>query len=143
MHISFAHIALFLTLVSATPLPKNKHDKAAAASATGAAASAASTGSAVVAAADGSVLTASTYNDIQISSGTAGTGQAKANALFAKIDMTNLAGVSKADLAIIKGTHDAAEDAEVSAFNPAIAAASGAAATALQVQICHIILHGL
>lgn len=47
--------------------------------------------------------------------------------------MNNLAGVSAADLAVIKGTHDAAEDAEVNAFNPAIAAASGAAATALQV----------
>jgi hypothetical protein len=47
--------------------------------------------------------------------------------------MNNLAGVSAADLKIIKGTHDAAEDAEVQAFNPAIAAASGDAATALQV----------
>jgi hypothetical protein len=47
--------------------------------------------------------------------------------------MNNLAAVSAADLKIIKGTHDAAEDAEVQAFNPAIAAASGAAATALQV----------
>jgi hypothetical protein len=47
--------------------------------------------------------------------------------------MNNLAGVSAADLNVIKGIHDAAEDAEVKAFNPAIAAASGAAATALQV----------
>jgi hypothetical protein len=47
--------------------------------------------------------------------------------------MNNLAGVSAADLKVIKGTHDAAEDAEVQAFNPAIAAASGDAATALQV----------
>lgn len=47
--------------------------------------------------------------------------------------MNNLAGVSAADLKIIKGTHDAAENAEVQAFNPAIDAASGDAATALQV----------
>lgn len=79
-----------------------------------------------------SVLTASTYNNIQISSGTAGTAETEANALFANIDMNNLAGVSAADLKIIKGTHDAAENAEVQAFNPAIAAASGDAATALQ-----------
>ncbi|KAH8791453.1 hypothetical protein BGZ57DRAFT_922622 [Hyaloscypha finlandica] len=79
-----------------------------------------------------SVLTASTYNAIQISSGTAGTAETEANALFANIDMNNLAGVSAADLNVIKGIHDAAEDAEVQAFNPAIAAASGDAATALQ-----------
>jgi hypothetical protein len=47
--------------------------------------------------------------------------------------MNNLAGVSAADLNVIKGIHDAAENAEVQAFNPAIAAASGDAATALQV----------
>lgn len=47
--------------------------------------------------------------------------------------MTNLAGVSASDLKIIKGIHDAAEDAETDAFNPAIAAASGDAATALTV----------
>jgi len=52
--------------------------------------------------------------------------------------MNNLAGVSSADLKIIKGTHDAAEDAEVQAFNPAIAAASGDADTALQVSFPYI-----
>ena len=81
-----------------------------------------------------SVLTASTYNAIQISGGTAGTAQTQTNALFAKIDMNNLAGVSASDLSVIKGIHTAAENAEVSAFNPAIAAASGSAATALQVR---------
>jgi hypothetical protein len=64
---------------------------------------------------------------------TAGDAETQANALFSAIDMNNLAGVSAADLKVIKGTHDAAEDAEVNAFNPAIAAASGDAATALQV----------
>ncbi|TVY38835.1 hypothetical protein LOCC1_G005285 [Lachnellula occidentalis] len=90
----------------------------------------AATGSAG-AAAGASVLTASTYNDIQISGGTAGTAETEANALFSNIDQTNLAGVSAADLAVIKATHDAAEDAETDAFNPAVDAASGDAATAL------------
>lgn len=47
--------------------------------------------------------------------------------------MNNLAAVSANDLKVIKGIHDAAEDAEVQAFNPAIDAATGDAATALQV----------
>lgn len=82
---------------------------------------------------DGSVLTASTYNDIQISSGTAGNAKANADALFSAIDQNNLAGVSASDLKIIQDTHDAAEDAETDAFDPAIDAANGDAATALQV----------
>jgi hypothetical protein len=77
-------------------------------------------------------LTDGTYNGIQISSGTAGDAETKANALFANIDMNNLAAISATDLKIIQNTHDVAEDAEVQAFNPAIAAASGDAATALQ-----------
>ncbi|KAE9379302.1 hypothetical protein N431DRAFT_540917 [Stipitochalara longipes BDJ] len=131
-----------LALVASSPLPKKKavtstsSASGAAATTTSAAASAATSAAAststVTAAADGSVLTASDYNTIQISSGTAGSAETQANALFANIDMNNLAGVSAADLKIIKGTHDAAEDAEVQAFNPAIAAASGDAATALQ-----------
>ncbi|KAH7418407.1 hypothetical protein BKA64DRAFT_635533 [Cadophora sp. MPI-SDFR-AT-0126] len=131
-----------LALVASSPLPKK--DKAAASSAaacdsaastTAAAAAsataAASTGKAA-AAAGGDVLTASAYNDFQISGPTAGDAETKANALFANIDMNNLAAVSANDLKVIKGIHDAAEDAEVQAFNPAIAAASGDAATALQ-----------
>jgi len=80
-----------------------------------------------------SVLKSSTYNSISISGGTAGTAEIEANALFSAIDQANLAGVSAADLAIIKGTHDVAEDEETDAFNDAIGAASGSAATALQV----------
>lgn len=102
-------------------------DNAAAATATAAAATT------NAAAAGGSVLTASTYNDIQISTGTAGNAKADAAALFSAIDTNNLAGVSAADLKIVQATHDTAEDAETDAFNPAIDAASGAEATALQV----------
>ncbi len=121
-----------MALAIASPMPKKKAATSTSSSLTATSSANAST---VSAAADGSVLTASDYNTFQISSGTAGNAQAKANALFANIDMNNLAGVSASDLDIIKGIHTAAEDAEVSAFNPAIAAASGTAATALQVGI--------
>jgi hypothetical protein len=97
-------------------------------------AAAASGASAAVAGSSGSgVLSPTTYNAIQISSGTAGNAKANADALFSAIDQSNLAGVSAEDLKIIQDTHDAAENAETQAFNPAIAAASGSAATALQV----------
>jgi hypothetical protein len=79
------------------------------------------------------VLTAYDYNTVQISGGTTGSAETEANALFANMDMNNLAGVSAADLDIVQGTYDVAEDAEVNAFNPAIEAATGDAATALQV----------
>lgn len=80
-------------------------------------------------------MTGGKYSDIHISSGTAGDAETKANALFANIDMNNLAAISATNLKIIQNTHDVAEDAEdaeVQAFNPAIAAARGDAATALQ-----------
>lgn len=83
------------------------------------------------------VLTASSYNDFQISSGIAGNASAEVLALM-PIDRNNLAGVSADDLNVIKGIHDAAEDAETDAFDPAIDAASGDAATALQVSWCEI-----
>ena len=129
MKLSIIVSSVLFSLAIAAPAPKKK----AKASSTSSAVAAATAAAASTAAADGSVLTASTYNDIQISSGTAGDAETQANALFSAIDMNNLAGVSAADLKVIKGTHDAAEDAEVTAFNPAIAAASGDAATALQV----------
>ncbi|ESZ93123.1 hypothetical protein SBOR_6495 [Sclerotinia borealis F-4128] len=122
MHFSLPALVLFLSVVNASPLPK-KEDAAAA---TSSASTSVSTASA------GSVLTASAYNDFQISDGTAGTAEDQANALFTSIDMNNLAAVSKADLKIIQGVHDAAEDAETDAFNPAVKAATGDAADALQ-----------
>jgi hypothetical protein len=123
-----------LALAASSPMPKKKTatTSTATAAATSAAASSAATGTTSTAA-TGSGLVSQDYNTISISGGTAGNAEAEANALFTSIDMNNLAGVSAADLAIVKGTHDVAEDAEVQAFNPAIAAASGDAATALQV----------
>lgn len=78
-------------------MPKKK----AAATSTTAAASAATSAVSAAAATGGDVLTASDYADFQISDGTAGTAEAKANALFSAIDMTNLAGVSANDLKVI------------------------------------------
>ncbi|KAK6612738.1 hypothetical protein H4I96_01951 [Botrytis cinerea] len=147
MRFSLPALVLFLSVVNASPLPKKENAAAASSSvvasataaasstaaatsaaATSAASSSASTGSASA----GSVLTSSAYNDFQISAGTAGKAEDEANALFTGIDMNNLAAVSASDLKIIQGIHDAAEDAEVDGFNPAIKAASGDAATALQ-----------
>jgi hypothetical protein len=76
-------------------------------------------------------LTLQTYNELSISAGVAGNAKAEALAKF-PVDMSNLAGVSAADIATIQTERESAESAEVDAFNPAIAAASGAAATALQ-----------
>ncbi len=78
------------------------------------------------------MLTASAYSDFQISSGTAGTAEANAAALFSALP-SDLSQVTANDLKVVKGVHDVAEDAEVQAFNPAIAAASGADADALSV----------
>lgn len=129
MRFSLSAVVLFLSVVNASPLPKK--DKVAASASATAASTTASTSTSTASA--GSVLTAAAYNDFQISSGTAGTAQDEANALFTDIDMNNLAAVSASDLKIIKGIHDAAEDAETDAFNDAIDAATGDAATALQV----------
>lgn len=117
-----------LALAASSPMPKKK----AAASSTSSAAVSAATGATSAAAAGGDTLTAADYSTFQISSGTAGTAQDEANALFASIDMNNLAAVSANDLKVIKGIHDVAEDAETDAFNPAIDAATGDAADALQ-----------
>jgi len=126
--ISTIALLFSVSIVSGNPVPKKQSTTS---SAIAAATSAA-------AASGGSVLTAAAYNDFQISAGTAGTAETQANALFANINQNNLASVSASDLKIIKGIHDAAEDAEVNAFNPAIDAASGDAATALQVKShCH------
>jgi hypothetical protein len=146
MQCSFATLSLsLLTLSIASPVPTTSEEKAAAKAAKGAASpttiaasaatstAASSNAGGVTAAAGGDVLTAYDYNTVQISGGTAGSAETEANALFANMDMNNLAGVSAADLDIVQGTYDAAEDAEVNAFNPAIEAATGDAATALQV----------
>ncbi|EIW57929.1 uncharacterized protein TRAVEDRAFT_150580 [Trametes versicolor FP-101664 SS1] len=73
------------------------------------------------------------YAAFQISDGTAGNAQAEANAVFVDpFNGVDLATVDATTLKAVQTMREAAEDAETSQFNPAIEAASGAAATALQ-----------
>ena len=78
-------------------------------------------------------LPLSSYADFQISDGTAGDAEAKANAVFvdpfAGVDLATLDSSVASNMNTMR---EAAEDAETSLFNPAIDAASGAAADALQ-----------
>lgn len=80
-------------------------------------------------------LTATSYADFQVSDGVAGNALAEVNAKF-PVDTSDLANVSAADQKVISDARQVAESAETDAFNPAIDAASGAAATALQVCSC-------
>lgn len=78
-------------------------------------------------------LTFRQYNDMSISAGPAGNAEAEALAVWtAGIDLSDLTAVAAADLAVLNVERDNAENAETEAFNPAIEAASGAAAEALQ-----------
>ncbi|KAI6246255.1 hypothetical protein HI914_05551 [Erysiphe necator] len=79
-----------------------------------------------------SILSSQPYSDLQISDGEAGQAEQEAAARFQGIDKGDLASVSDADVKLIKGIHDIAEKAEVEAFNPAIEAATGDEAKALQ-----------
>ncbi|RDX46288.1 hypothetical protein OH76DRAFT_1420332 [Lentinus brumalis] len=73
------------------------------------------------------------YADFQISDGTAGNAKAKANAVFVDpFAGVDLATVDDDTLDAVKTMREAAEDAETEQFNPAIDAASGAEADALQ-----------
>ena len=74
------------------------------------------------------------YAYFQISDGVAGNAEAEANAVFVDpFSGTDLSAVSSDVLDALKSMREAAEDAETAQFNPAIAAASGAEADALQV----------
>ncbi|KAI0328280.1 hypothetical protein GY45DRAFT_1372512 [Cubamyces sp. BRFM 1775] len=73
------------------------------------------------------------YADFQISDGTAGNAEAEANAVFVTpFDGVDLATVDSTTLKAVQTMREAAESAETDQFNPAIDAASGAEATALQ-----------
>jgi len=97
------------------------------------------------------VLTAKTYDEISISGGTAGNGEAEALAVFSALDLNDLANgklsqrqhtlimfctdrsiVDPADVKFLGGVNDVGNAAEKGAFNTAISAASGDAAQALQ-----------
>jgi len=103
----YLHLLLFSTLAIAAPPPLHIRPKRA--------------------------LTFRQYNDMSISAGPAGNAEAEAQAIWtAGIDLSDLTAVAAADLAILKVERENAENAETEAFNPAIEAASGAAAEALQ-----------
>ncbi|THV06772.1 hypothetical protein K435DRAFT_825844 [Dendrothele bispora CBS 962.96] len=73
------------------------------------------------------------YADFQISDGVAGQAESQANAVFVDpFQGVDLATVDDATVEAMQTMREAAEDAETDQFNPAIDAASGAAADALQ-----------
>ncbi|EPS97179.1 hypothetical protein FOMPIDRAFT_1032068 [Fomitopsis schrenkii] len=74
------------------------------------------------------------YSQFQISDGTGGNAEAQANAVFVDpFTNVDLATIDAATVTALQTMREAAEDAETSQFNPAIAAATGTAADALQV----------
>ncbi|KAI5481757.1 hypothetical protein MNV49_000034 [Pseudohyphozyma bogoriensis] len=87
----------------------------------------------VVKVSNGKIIIIDDYADGQISDGTAGDSQARANAVcvdpFANVDLST---VSADDLSNLQTFREAAESAETEDFDPQIDAASGDAATALQ-----------
>jgi len=82
--------------------------------------------------ASAAVFKAQTYNQLSISGGTAGNAQAQALAKFAALNLNDAKNVAKSDVDFLNAVNQIANDAEVKAYNVAIAAATGAAKTALQ-----------
>ncbi|KAI1736123.1 small secreted protein [Xylaria scruposa] len=78
------------------------------------------------------VFTQQNYDDISISGGVAGNAQNEAMAVFSALDLNDLANVDKDDLDFLNSVNQICNDAEDEAFNPAIDAASGEEADALQ-----------
>ncbi|KAI0829545.1 hypothetical protein F5Y06DRAFT_211391 [Hypoxylon sp. FL0890] len=78
------------------------------------------------------VFTQQTYNDISISGGVAGNAEQEALAVFSALDPNNLAAADDDDIDFLKSVNRICNDAEDKAFNPAIDAASGEEADALQ-----------
>ncbi|KAF5376098.1 hypothetical protein D9615_007754 [Tricholomella constricta] len=120
--VQITSVVLFLSslasFVSATPVPHKSSAVAPAAAPTAATLVAASTGNAPAAVGDGFQLLK--HADFQISGGVAGNAAAEANAISSLAERHG-------------GMRKAAEAAETGEFNPAIVAAFGAEATALQV----------
>ncbi|KZL83022.1 small secreted protein [Colletotrichum incanum] len=77
------------------------------------------------------VFSTQTFNDLSISGGTAGNAEQEALDKLAGLP-TDLTQVSKADLDFLNSVNQIANDAEKEAFNPAIEAATGEEADALQ-----------
>lgn len=86
-----------------------------------------------LAARQNNVFSTQTFNDLSISGGTAGTAKQEALDKLSGLP-TDLSTVSKADLDFLNSVNQIANDAEKEAFNPAIEAATGEEADALQVR---------
>lgn len=84
-------------------------------------------------AARAAVLKDTTYNAISISGGKAGNAKAEATAAFSALDLQNPGNIDPADLTFLNNVNQVANDAEKSAFNTAVSAASGDQATQIQV----------
>ncbi|KAK5636857.1 hypothetical protein RRF57_012569 [Xylaria bambusicola] len=78
------------------------------------------------------VFSQQNYNEISISGGFAGDAQEEALAVFGALDLNDLANVDKDDLDFLNSVNQICNDAEKEAFNPAIDAADGEEADALQ-----------
>ncbi|KAI6081367.1 small secreted protein [Hypoxylon rubiginosum] len=78
------------------------------------------------------VFTQKTYNEISISGGVAGNAQEEALAVFSALDLNDLANADEADKDFLNSVNQICNDAEDEAFNPAIDAATGEEADALQ-----------
>ncbi|KAJ4007600.1 hypothetical protein NW752_010266 [Fusarium irregulare] len=77
------------------------------------------------------VFSQSSYDDLSISGGTAGNAEQEALQKLGGLP-TDLSTVEKSDLDFLNSVNQIANDAETDAFNPAIEAASGEEADALQ-----------
>ena len=78
------------------------------------------------------VFSQSSYDDLSISGGTAGNAEQEALQKLSGLP-SDLSTVEKSDLDFLNSVNQIANDAESDAFNPAIEAASGEEADALQV----------
>ncbi|KAI1371849.1 hypothetical protein F4677DRAFT_283098 [Hypoxylon crocopeplum] len=78
------------------------------------------------------VFTQQTYDDISISGGVAGNAEQEALAVFSALDLNDLASADEDDIDFLKSVNSICNDAEDEAFNPAIDAADGEEADALQ-----------
>ncbi|KAI0505597.1 small secreted protein [Xylaria bambusicola] len=78
------------------------------------------------------VFSRQNYNEISISGGFAGNAQEEALGVFGALDLNDLANVDKDDLDFLNSVNQICNDAEREAFNPAIDAADGEEADALQ-----------
>lgn len=79
-----------------------------------------------------SVFSATDYNSLSISGGTAGNGEQEALEKLGGLP-SDLTTVSEADIKFLDNVNSVANEAEKNAFNPAIEAATGAEADALAV----------